>query len=197
MTTSFDPRAISDPEQVRILGSPIRQELVDTLAARGGAASIATLAEELGRAADGLYHHMRKLMGAGLIYDATPSGSKERIYRLAGGGDAPLRLAYRLGPDGNAAELEVFASNLTKVACRDFTEATKSQDVAVDGPQRELWISRNKGWISDDDLQEINALLERLSVLASQPKQSERNRLISLAFLLAPHRSQSKRRGEG
>jgi hypothetical protein len=40
----------------------------------------------------------------------------------------------------------------------------------------------------------VNALLERLSELTSQPKAARRDRLISLAFVLAPIDAKPKRR---
>src|SRR5690606_5699563 len=131
-------------------------------AALGGEASVATLAQELGRPADGLYYHVRALVRGGLLRAVGDGEGGERVYRLAGDGDTPLRLAYRVGPRGNQAELAVFARSLLQIAGRDFEAALHSEGVAVEGPCRELWASRNKGWLSPADLAEANALLERL-----------------------------------
>ena len=65
----FDPRAISNPRHVRVLASPARHELVDTLSALGGTASVAALAEQLGLHADGLYYHLRVLCRAALVQE--------------------------------------------------------------------------------------------------------------------------------
>lgn len=194
MAKTFDRRAIADPAQIRLLSSPVRQEMVDTLAALGGEASVAMLAEQLGRPADGLYYHLRALVKGGLVREvATPEG-EERLYRLAGEGNAPLRLAYNLGPGGNGQELADFTHGLLQIAGRDFNEALESEGVSVDGPRRALWASRNKGWLSAEDLKEVNRLLERLSALTSQPKAEGRDRLVSLAFVLAPVNPRPKRR---
>lgn len=194
MSDGFDRRAIADPAQIRLLSSAVRQELVDTLAALGGEASVAALAEELGRPADGLYYHLRALVRGGLLREVASEGGGERVYRFAGQGDAPLRLAYRLGPQGNQAELAVFARSLLQIAGRDFEEALHGENVETEGPRRELWASRNKGWMSIADIAEANRLLERLSALTSQPKQPGRDRLISCAFVLAPVSPRPKRR---
>lgn len=193
MNEGGDSRAVSDPAQVRLLSSPARQEVVDTLAALGGEAGVASLADQLGRPADGLYYHLRALVAGGLV-EELPSEEGERRFRLAGEGVAPLRLVYDLGPNGNAAELRAFAHGLLQVAGRDFESALERGDAAVIGTGRELWASRNKGWLSPGDIAEVNALLERLSELTSQPKVAGRDRLISLAFVLAPIDAQPKRR---
>lgn len=194
MADKFDRRAVADPAQIRLLSSPVRQEVVDTLAALGGEASVAALAEHLGRPADGLYYHLRALVRGGLVREVANEEGDERRYRLAGEGVAPLRLAYDVGPHGNSKELGVFARGLLQIASRDFDNALQTEDVVVDGPRRELWASRNKGWLSPDDLAEVNALLERISILTSQPKAPERERLMSCAFVLAPINPRPKRR---
>lgn len=193
MNDDGDPRAIRDPAKVRLLSSPVRQEMVDTLAALGGEAGVADLAEQLGRPADGLYYHLRALIAGGLV-EELPSKGGERRFRLAGEASGPLRLVYDLGPNGNAAELCAFADGLLQIASRDFESALASDRAVAVGPGRELWASRNKGWLSREDLQEVNALLARLGELTSQPRAAGRDRLTSLAFVLAPINPRAKRR---
>lgn len=188
-----DPRAVRDPAQVRLLSSPVRQEMVDTLAALGGEAGVADLAEQLGRPADGLYYHLRALVAGGLVEELSGGGA-ERRFRLAGEGGAPLRLVYDLGAEGNAAELRAFVSGLLQIAGRDFDNALEGGNAIVVGTGRELWASRNKGWLSPADVAEVNALLARLGELTSQPKAVGRDRLASLAFVLAPLDVRPKRR---
>lgn len=187
----LDIRAIAGAERIRLLASPVRQELVDTLVALGGEASVGALAEQLGRPADGLYYHLRLLRRGGLVSEIEAAPGDEMRYRLAGGG-SPLRLAYTDGRAG--AALAKFARNLLKIARRDFEQGLETPGVVVEGPRRELWASRNKGWLSAEDLEEANALLERLSELASRPRGPGRDRLMSLAFVLAPLSPRPKRR---
>ncbi len=188
-----DPRLIRDPAQMRLLSSGVRQEMVDTLAALGGEAGVASLAEQLGRPADGLYYHLRALV-AGRLVEELPSDGGERRFRLVGGGDGPLRLSYDLGPNGNAAELRTFIHGLLQIADRDFQAALGRSDTVVAGPARTLWASRNKGWLTAADVAEVNALLACLGELTSQPKADGREQLLSLAFVLSPTEARSKRR---
>lgn len=193
-STPLKPRKIDDPKRIQVLASPVRHEIVDTLSALGGGVSVARLAEHLGRHADGLYYHLRLLKRAGLVEEAaTPGG--ERAFRLAGGGHAPLRLAYRPERRANVGALDSYARGLLKVARQDFQRALRVPEVVVSGKRRQLWAARNKGWLAARDLEEVNALLERLCTLTSQQRAPGRETLVSLAFALAPLESKPRRRG--
>lgn len=188
------PRQIDDPKRIRVLASPVRHEIVDTLSALGGTATVARLAEHLGRHADGLYYHLRLLKKAGLVEELSSEDGGERAFRLAGSGKEPLRLAYRVQRGGNGSALETYARGLLKVAQRDFTQALAIPDVVASGPRRQLWAARNKGWVSSADLAEVNSLLERLCTLTSQKREGGRDVLVSLAFSLTPLAPSAKRR---
>lgn len=190
----FDRHAVADPNQIRALSSVVRQELVDTLAALGGEASVGLLADQLGRPADGLYYHLRLLVRRGLVEEVGAPDQKEQRYRLAGRESGPLRLAYRTGKDGNLAALRAFARSLLQVAGQDFERALEATDTVLDGPRRELWGARNKGWASPEDIKEINTLIERLNALFNQPSAPDRTRLMTFAFVLAPVNPRPRRR---
>jgi DNA-binding transcriptional ArsR family regulator len=193
-STPLKPRQIDDPKRIRVLSSPVRHEIVDTLSALGGCVTVARLAEHLGRHADGLYYHLKLLSKAALIEEVTAKDG-ERAFRLAGGGAAPLRLAYRTGRKANVSALATYARGLLKVAQRDFLRAVADPHVAAQGKRRQLWAARNKGWLSEGDLEELNELLERLCTLTSQHREPGRDVLMSLAFSLAPLEPRGKRRG--
>ncbi|MBN6112225.1 MULTISPECIES: winged helix-turn-helix domain-containing protein [Xanthomonas] len=189
----FDATAIRDPAHIRLLASPVRQELVDTLASLGGMATVAELSEQLGRPADGLYYHLQLLAEGGLVQEGEGAAG-ERVFRLAGTAGVPLRLSYDLASDEASAALAAYAKGLAQVAERDFQAALKQRNVEVDGPGRQLWAARNKGWLNQAELAEANALLERLCDLLSRPRDPSRDRPMSLAFVLAPAAVRGRRR---
>lgn len=189
----LNPRAIGDARRIRVLASPVRHELVDTLSALGGRASVAQLAVQLSRPADGLYYHLRVLQKSGLVEEHMED-SGERVYRLAGTGNAPLRLAYDPAGRGNVSALSTYAGGLLKVARRDFEGGLRTAGVVMQGERRQLWAARNKGWVSAAELEEVNRLLEKLCELTSRPQESGRKMLMSLAFILAPCARRPKRR---
>ncbi|MGD9584826.1 MAG: winged helix-turn-helix domain-containing protein [Lysobacterales bacterium] len=190
----LDPRAISTPAHIELLASSVRQEIVDTLSALGGEASVPELAQHIGSHMDGMYYHMRLLCKAGLVIETDSGSGRERRFRLPGRKGEPLRLAYRPAVEGNSDALRAYMQGLVQVAARDFEGALAIPGVVTAGKRRQLWAARNKGWVSSSDLEEINRLLERLCELASQPRADNRNLLVSLVFALAPSPVRSKRR---
>ena len=66
-------------DEIELLASPTRIELIDTLEALGGEATVAELAAQLGRPADGLYYHLRQLAAGGLIVEE--ESAEGRRYR--------------------------------------------------------------------------------------------------------------------
>lgn len=189
--------SIADPARIKALSSPVRQEIVDTLWALGGTATVADLAGQLGRTPNSLYYHLELLCRVGLV-ESEAIDTGERRLRLAGKrGSGPLRLAYRLGKTGNGGALAGYVRALLGQAERDFVRAAAVPDTVVDGARRELWAARNKGWVSPEAQEEIVGLLERLCELTSQSRSGADDRLLTLAFVMAPAAPRSGRRAAG
>jgi DNA-binding transcriptional ArsR family regulator len=83
---------IRTPAQWRAMGSPVRVEMLEVMR-RLGPLSLAEVAQRLDRPADGLYHHARVLLSAGIIRvverrtspRAQRNGARpEAVYELAG-----------------------------------------------------------------------------------------------------------------
>ncbi|MBX3697691.1 MAG: helix-turn-helix transcriptional regulator [Dokdonella sp.] len=178
---------------IELLASPARIEIVDTLEAMGGAVSVAELAAQLGRPADGLYYHLRQLAKRGLIEEEV--AAEGRRYRSRTRPGDRLRLRYRPGATANARAVGRVAASGLRVAERDFRRALADPDTVVDGPQRELWAARGKGWVRPAELAEINRLLARLMDLLQQPGVPGEGTLVSLMWVLAPLQPKSARRG--
>ncbi len=188
---------IADPALIELLASPMRQEIVDTLGAAGGPVSVAELALQLGTHVDGLYYHLKVLGKAGLVVESATGPNEARRYALPGEGTLALRLAYRTESEPGRRALSKFTHALLKVAQQDFDAALDMPDLVTDGCGRQLWAARNKAWLSEKEVAEANALLERLCELMSQPRTPERTRILSCAFVLAPHVARPKRRRSG
>jgi hypothetical protein len=193
----FASGLIADPSAITVLASPVRQELVDTVEALGGIATIAELAEQLGRPADGLYYHVEILRRAGLLVAAAEqrsrAGRNERRYGTPARGGNRLALVYLPRDVRNATAVRGVVSGMLRIARRDFDRALAGE-VTVDGPRRELWAARGTGWVSDAELADVNRLLIQLSGYLRRPRGGPRQRLISLCFVLAPMAARPKRR---
>lgn len=186
-------RVIEDAAAIELLASPTRIEIIDTLEACGGEPiTVAELAAQLGRPADGLYYHLRQLADGGLIeaLDA-PDG---RRYRTCARPGQRLRLRYRPGDTPNAQAVGRAAASQLRVSGRDFARALADPASVVDGPLRELWASRSKGWVGADELAEINRLLARVLELLQRPRGTREGKLIALSWVLAPLDAKPARR---
>jgi DNA-binding transcriptional ArsR family regulator len=167
-----------------VLGSPVRTELATTLQALGGAATVAELAQRLGRSADGLYYHLRAMLVAGLLREQ--SGAGGRRFSLATPGGQRVRLRYKPGATANARAVARVAASASRLAQRDFARALRRPGTSVDGPSRELWMARLTGWVDASELEEINRLLQRLSDLLAAARPTKSGKLIALHWILAP-----------
>lgn len=176
------------------LVSPVRQEIVDTIEALGGEAAVAEIAAQLGRPADGIYYHLRRLTAAGVLRLAAAGADGAVRYRTAAPRGGRVRLHYGRNAPDNATAMTRVARGLLRTAERDFAAALASAAAVGEGARRNLWISRLKGWIDAEDLREINRLLVRLGELLQQPRSPQRDRLVSLAWVLAPVDEQPLRR---
>lgn len=187
---------VEDAGEVALLASPTRIEIADTLESIGSAVTVAELAAALGRPADGLYYHLRQLAAGGLVEEvASPEG---RRYRSRTRGGDRLRLRYRPGATRNAEAVGRVAASVLRVAGRDFTRALADPATIVEGPTRELWVARGKGWVDAGDLAEINRLLARLMDLVQQPvvkRPRAKRKLVALSWVLAPVEAKPARRG--
>ena len=183
-------RPIRNLAQLQALDSSIRQEIVDSLQALGREASVSEIAELVGAPADGLYYHLNALARAGLVRRrGSPrkdrgQGRPEALYRLVGARHG-LRLRYPRGGGPEAEATRRLVATMLRTANRDFARALARDDVAFDGAQRELWASREKGWLAREDLARANALLVELCELWRAGRPGPGARLYSLSFLLA------------
>lgn len=169
------------------LVSTVRQEIVDTVEALGGAAAVADIAAHLGRPADGIYYHLRRLVDGGVLREGEDRGDgRGRRYDTVAPRGRRVRLKYGRGSRSDPATVTKVVGGLLRTAGRDFDRAVRGGTAVGAGPLRDLWASRLKGWVGAGDLREINRLLVRLGELLLQPRAAARDRLITLAWVLAP-----------
>jgi predicted transcriptional regulator len=194
--SSGDPYfTIRRTDQIRCLMSQVRQEIVDTVEALGSC-SIAEIAEQLGRSADGLYYHVRALVEADLIEQGgyrDGGRQPEALYNVKPRGTS-LRLHYDPVDPENVAAVKGVVSSMVRVAERDFGGGFVPGVAVCRGPERNLWASRHRGWLSDADLREVNLLLGRLGELLGQGRAPGREQLHALTYVIAPVEARGKRR---
>lgn len=175
--------------QIRALASPLRQDLVDAVAA-DGPCTIAELAERVGRPADALYHHVRRLVATGLLVEGSVQrGGGRPGVRLSVPG-RPMLIAYDQLARGNVAASTDVVATMLRSARRGFVRALAEPAARTWGPHRNLWGGRAQGWLTAKDVKTANALLARLLALFLRGKRAKRDgrALHEVTFVLAPAR---------
>lgn len=173
---------IVQPAQIRCLASPIRQEIVDAVAATGPL-SIADLARHLGRAADGLYFHVRALARVGLLIEQS---SVRRGKRFAAVFDVPARPLVIEKTPARATSIGRVVASALRLAARDTNRALKNRTISTQGPYRTLSAGRVKGWLSATDRKRINALLDELLMILRSARPGPGRLLHAFTYVSAP-----------
>ena len=183
---------VEDAKRIAVLSTPIRIELVTAIQALGGVATVAELAAQLGRSADGLYYHLRTLARGGLLEETVEADA--RRYRLVTPPGERMRLRYKPGATANAKAVARVAASMSRLAQRDFTRALANPGTVAEGPARELWVARLRGWADADDLLEVNRLLQQLADVLLNTRPKPGGKLIAFHWILAPIDAKPARR---
>jgi DNA-binding transcriptional ArsR family regulator len=167
------------------LASPLRIELIGALRTHGPA-SIRELATQLDRAPDGLYHHVRTLLKAGIIVERAQrkvGRRTEALYELAAS-----RIAGRLdpkSPQSKTAAVRAGAAAI-RLAVREFKTAIESDAVTFSNGVANTRASRQTTWLTDPGILKLHRLLGQIERLLLKENKHKRGRLHSLTVVLAP-----------
>ena len=175
---------VKSEKQLVALTSPARQEIVDALQA-AGRSTVAEIADQLGRPADSLYYHVRKLVSVGLLVEAgrQRSGSRdEAIYNLPGN----IKITYNLGNRRIMEPLARAVSAMMRLADRDFRAAARSRHAKGDGPGRNLWGGRGKAWLTGAEVREVRKHLEAIVRILNGARRTPKSQLHTVTWVLAP-----------
>jgi DNA-binding transcriptional ArsR family regulator len=179
------PYKIKDPDQLELLASPIRQEIVDAVAALGEC-SARELARELGVAPDALYYHLKKLVSAGLLASVGQRAATRRpeeVYRTAA---RDMLMVWDLDdPQVSAAILKAMGAVL-RMAERDFRRGAELPTARSGTRDRNLGGGRVTAWLTRGELEQVNGLLGRVEQIFHGARRTRSRELVSLTWLIAP-----------
>lgn len=184
---------VSKPEQMAVLRSPVRQEILDVIARWGRPLSLSEVGALLGRPSDGLYYHARLLERSGLLASAgtrTQNGREEALFQAV----APqYKLRYPAGAARGSKALLSIVGSMLRLGMRDFRRALAGGKAKVDGPDRDLWALRQTGWLRPQHVRRVNRLIQELA--DETARNDPRGRLYAVSVLLAPLDHRSNRSG--
>jgi DNA-binding transcriptional ArsR family regulator len=175
---------VASPRQLRAIASPGRDDIVDAVGAIGPC-TVAQIARFLGLSRESIYYHVRALRDCGLLMESLGPGDRKKsvaCYDLPG---RPFVVRFDLRTPASRQAVVTLGGARLRAAKRGFERACHKGSVEVDGPRRNLWASRWKGWLSKKELEAANELLWRLYGLLFARKAPNR-RCYELTLVLAP-----------
>jgi predicted transcriptional regulator len=181
------PYLVTSVKQLLIVASPGREDLVDAVGVIGPC-TITELARFVGRSRNALYYHVKALRDCGLLVESRRSGEGKKptaYYDVPG---RPMVVRLNLGTERTRKAVIALARIRLRSAARGFVRACRPDVATVEGPTRNLWMTRWKGWLSDREIEEANSHLGRLIELLRHragPVSANR-KLHEFTFVLAP-----------
>ena len=184
MQTRRPELIIRDVGQIRVLASPLRQLVLDTLEALG-VASVAKLATALQLPADRLYFHLHALERAGLVRAVSRVRRGGRPGTMYAAWGRRSRLRYAPADRSNVAAVTSVVSSMVRAALREFRQGFHAAPV-VTGSGRELWGARRVAWLDPTALAAVNATLITLFRHFERRRARGRGRPYAITVLLSP-----------
>ncbi len=184
---------VNSPDQLKLLTSPIRLAVIDSIAVMS-TASISDVALDLGVPADSLYYHVKKLVSSGLLIEKgiqETSRRDEIVYSLP---KPKLRIKYDLKNPANSKIIAKIFNSILRSTGKNFETAFSNPNSIVEGKKRNLWGAQLRGWLNDQELEEINVLLNQLHDIFDNAEKKEDKKLHSITWVLTPLSEQPKRR---
>lgn len=173
---------IEDPGQIRLLGSPLRSDIVDYLEG-AGPTPVAGIARGVGRPADRLYYHLRRLEEAGLVVRRGGGARDAALFDVPG---RPVTLRYRADDPDSVEAIRDAVGTALRSAERHFGEALGKGEVELAGPTRNLWATRARGFLTDDQLREANELIHRILSLFRIAGETPAGRMHEVTIVVDP-----------
>ncbi|MCA8960203.1 MAG: helix-turn-helix transcriptional regulator [Planctomycetes bacterium] len=176
------PRRVETREQWEALTSPVRYDIVDLLRSIGPS-SVTDLAKHMGRPADSLYYHLKKLQSVELVRQCGTRqrmGQSEAIFEIAGDGIDP--------GDPRDPQQRPFVAQLLSAVLRmterDVKGAIARDDIVLDGEDKNLYGRRDLAWLDRRDLARVNRHLAAIGEIIESGRRSRKGELFALTTFL-------------
>ena len=180
--------SIRRPRQLAVLGSPVRQAILDALAGAGRSCSVAQISALVGRPADSLYYHLRCLSKAGLVRRvASPAAASrgERHYEAPAAG---VRVRYDFSSPTFRKNIVRMTSAMLRATQRDFSRAVHEPSACGEGKHRNTWAGRFELQLTREQLEHVNGLIRQLldPQYAKDPSPQAKRYAVTIALAPLP-----------
>ena len=171
-------------DQIRVLSSPVRQEIVDVLSSEDPL-SIGEVATIIGRNPTSLYFHFGELLEAELIseFGQRPTG---RTAEMLFTSPRYMSVLYDLASESSKEAVLTLSKSMLRVAQRDFEKALTLEYARSTEPGRNLKTSRWVARLTKQEQKHVNALFEEIISVFAKRRGSPKGVPVSLMYSMAP-----------
>jgi hypothetical protein len=186
---------IREPKQLAAIRSPVRQEIVDALAATG-IRTVAEIASMLGRSTHSLYHHVRVLERVGLILNMGIERRNRRDEALYATPGRRMRIHHDLGSPTFLRNMRGLVAGMLRLTERDFVRGLLRRVPAKVVPSIRS-AGRMKGRLTTEQLREVRRLMGRLYDLLGNHPQQTVGTMHALTMVIAPLSERASKKADG
>lgn len=151
---------IETEEQVAAISSDLRMQVLQCF--KHGEASIAELAERLGRSPQSLYHHIHKLVDAGVVVEHSVRRVGKRDETLYAPAAMRVELRHEPAKKKSRAALTKIAHTVLRLTRRDIITSIDAGMIKKSGRGRNTQIGRADALLSRSQVQRIHDLLDEV-----------------------------------
>lgn len=181
-----DGSVIREIKQLQCLTNALRQSVYDAIGGIGSASAI-EIGDQLGQPADVVNYHLKKLQETGLVTQDGLRGEGRSAARLFRKSDPEASVLLDPSDTNNVELLAKAVGSMLTLAHKDVTGALESGVAVTVGPKRNLRASRHCVWLTDEEWERVNLLLEELLVLSNKGSRREGDeKLYAISLVTAP-----------
>lgn len=181
------PYYVLDRSQLACMASPVRQDIVDHLAAHESL-SIKELAAAIGRKPSAVYHHLNQLLEAGLVIEVGSRVVNRKTENLYATPSRRMRLKKALEDPSNDDLITEIVAALCRQSERDFLSGLKSDATNREGSDANLGFFRLVNRPSPAALAELNQKLDEIGEILWRDPDPDAP-VVALTWIMAPRSS--------
>jgi len=168
---------------LQTLASPLRMDLLQAFTPEENL-TVQEIAERVGKSQSSLYYHIRKLVEIGVLVEVERrlKGRRyESVYRIAA-----ERIEIEADPASSVQKELVsrLVSSILRKVAREFQSALEAG--ALSEEEAAQVGRRQRAWLSEADVSQINTHLDRIEKICAKGRPSEGRRLHSILNLVIP-----------
>ncbi len=178
---------IESAQQWDAISSGNRFEII-TFLSTIGPCSIAELARQMDVAADGLYHHIRQLAKAGLVYEAgyEKVGKQNQVIYDVTADKFEFDVQSKRAIAKNVDRLKKLNSTIFRRSERLFSDALESEKLSFNEKNRNSVLRSDTAWLTGEQLDRAKELMGELLDLFETGRKQPEGDLFFITLLFSP-----------